>query len=227
MGVKVGHRAPGFSPFSVGSEAGETALLMVLFGGIAAMADWSILPTPCILTQTPWWGAQPVQEPFSMCSRPVESCTRLVAVALLMTAAFSTGMQHAHPGGLSPHDHHDAVPLAMLQPSDDCDEPAWFAAQVHMHIFLLGFQFTLPAQDQEHEDSTDSGEHMLVVRLIGDDVTDSAARLPVVSVAAPPAAEFEAVPLVAATPETEAANRQASFPLCDTARHERSGVLRT
>ncbi len=162
-----------------------------------------------------------------MRSRRVERCTRLVAVALLVTAAFSTGMQHAHPGGLSPHDHHGAAPLDLRQPTDAGDEPAWFAAPLHMHIFLLGFQFTLPAHDREHEDSTGSGEQMLVVRLIGNDVTDSAARVPTATVAALPVADFVAVFSAVTAPDLGVANSQAPPPLCDAARHERSGVLRT
>jgi hypothetical protein len=158
----------------------------------------------------------------------VERCTRLVAVALLITAAFSTGMQHAHPGGLSPHNHHDAAPLTpTIAAVEVADEPVWLAAPVHMHIFLLGFEFTLPAQDQEHEHSTNSGEHMLVVRLIGDDLTDSATRVPTGAVLPQATLDIVAALPVATTPALSAVSRQASLPLCDTARHERSGVLRT
>ena len=96
-----------------------------------------------------------------------------------------------------------------------------------MHISLLGFQFTFPAQDQEHDDSTSSGEHMLVVRLIGDDVTDSAARVPTAAVVPHAAVDFVTALPIVTTPEMGALNRQASLPLCDTVRDERSGVLRS
>lgn len=102
----------------------------------------------------------------------------------------------------------------------------WFATPLHMHIFLLGFQFTLPTQDSSTDEPARGGEHMLVVRLMGDDLTDSAARLPtggsVLPSEAPPASAI----LSAIEPACSFSDGRNSAPLCDAARHERTGVLR-
>jgi hypothetical protein len=157
--------------------------------------------------------------------RSMERCTRLVGVALLFTAGFSTGLQHAHPGGSTPHDHHVRGTATLAVQDHTSDTAVWLAAPLHMHVFLLGFQFTLPTQEESNSEPT-PGEHMLVVRLMGDDLTDSAVRLPADTGIAPLVAAPMSLPLAPVQPIVAPCNWQNASPLCDLARHERSGVLR-
>jgi hypothetical protein len=157
--------------------------------------------------------------------RSVERCTRLVGVALLFTGGFSTGLQHAHSGGSTPHDHHARGTAAVDVQEPASDTASWMAAPLHMHFFLLGFQFTLPTQEESNSEPT-PGEHMLVVRLMGDDLTDSAIRLPADTGNAPLLAAPASMSLAPALPIVVTCNWQHASPLCDLARHERSGVLR-
>ncbi len=156
----------------------------------------------------------------------VNSYTRLLAAALLMMAGLSAGMRHAHQGGESAHDHEDANHrLAMLGAQFASPGGAgWFSAPLHMHIFLLGFQFTVPAEEESGDSETDSGEHLVVVRILGDELSDSVARVGAVVEdfsATSPATDIVVVP--ATLPEAPL-ERVRALPLCDNARHERSGV---
>jgi hypothetical protein len=158
----------------------------------------------------------------------VERCTRLVGVALLVVAGFSSSMRHAHPGGVGEHDHHlGAGPAVAPAGSLPIEGSAWFAAPLHMHVFVLGFEFTLPAEESSDEPAPTAGEQIVMTRLLGDELTDSAARVsttfdqvPLVNSWAPIVADLSE--LTSESPvDTSAA------PLCDSARHERSGVQRT
>jgi hypothetical protein len=162
-----------------------------------------------------------------MQTRTVDRWTRLVGVALLVTAGFSTGLEHAHPGGLHPHDHHGGALRELANGSSSASEEAtWFATPLHMHIFLLGFQFTLPTQESASDEPAGGGEHMLVVRLMGDDLTDPAPRLPMRGSVMPTETAPNAAILATIEPGSGLSNCRSSAALCDTARHERSGVLR-
>lgn len=104
-------------------------------------------------------------------------------------------------------------------------EPAAGSPVVHRHLLWLGFELTLPApaEKQPYDEGAGSGGETFV-RLIGEQPPELAR--PALAVDRPPA------PL-AAPPEriTAASARQSlaatavvAAPLCDTARHERSGV---
>jgi hypothetical protein len=135
-------------------------------------------------------------------------------------------MRHAHPGGDHWHDHHDAN-LAGPAEREAFHRAGWSAAPLHMHIFLLGFQFTMPAQEDSGQDVPTDSDHAVLVRLIGDDLSDSAPRAPLATCELASRAtliDFERQPLRLAPFDPASFNSQ---PLCDAARHERSGVQRT
>ena len=160
--------------------------------------------------------------------RTISACrhARLLAAALLLTAGFSAGMRHAHPGGDRWHDHHNPGYLSRNE-HGAIDSIGWSAAPMHMHVFVLGFQFTMPAEnDSDHEPRADS-DHGVLVRLIGTDLNDSAARTPLATcepVALPTMIDVDRQPLRLAPFDPASFNSQ---PLCDAARHERSGVQRS
>ena len=95
-----------------------------------------------------------------------------------------------------------------------------------MHIFLLGFQFTLPTQESATDEPAGGGEHMLVVRLMGDDLTDSAARLPTGGSVLPSDTAPNTAILSMIEPAFCVAHCSSSSLLCDAVRDERTGVLR-
>ena len=178
---------------------------------------WSIVSLPCILTRAAEPPSFHVVDPghANASRRSLDETDRRSPAG---DGRLHDGARDAHPGGLHPHDHHaggrsepagtDVGPSA---------EATWFATPLHMHIFLLGFQFTLPTQDSSTDEPTNGGEHMLVVRLMGDDLTDSAARLPtggsILPSEAPPANAILSV----IEPACSFSDGWNSAPLCDAA----------
>ena len=155
-------------------------------------------------------------------------CTRLVGVALLLTAGFSAGVRHAHPGGVGPHDHHrDGSILSEASAQSPDGESAWFSSALHMHIFLLGFQFTLPAEETTDDEGEQSANQVVLVRFLGDNLNDSAARLAAPDCQTVLALQPCDISAVGSAPPLCRMTRLRSLPLCDSARHERSGVQRT
>jgi hypothetical protein len=160
----------------------------------------------------------------------VDRCTRLVGVALLISAGFSAGMRHAHPGGGGWNHHHEHAPevLAATEAAPT-GRLGWFSTPLHMHIFILGFQFTLPADENSSDESTEkNGADPVVMRLAADDLADSSTKVPVTIWNAVPIA----APLVATNPAPAVdmfcrLTPLSALPLCESARHERSGVQRT
>jgi hypothetical protein len=161
----------------------------------------------------------------------LNSCTRIVAVALLVASAFSAGLRHAHPGGNLTHAHHAedwassgavaSLGLAAPLPA----ELQLLAAEAHMHVYLFGFEFTVPTKDESKDHPSRSTE-MLVARLVGDafDVSlDSTANDWQAPLAAAPTLALSTTDAMVGAMTPIVAN---SPPLCDSARHERTGVLR-
>jgi len=156
----------------------------------------------------------------------VERLTRFFGVALLVTAGFSTGLRHAHPGGPYEHDHDHEIHVASDTSADAWPMASWEAAPMHMHVFVLGFQFTLPAEDSGDSESAPQGFHAVVVRLIDDNLSDSATRVPTSIASVPPLGLPAALVLEDVRPRVPSSPDTHGVPLCDAARHERSGVLR-
>lgn len=159
-------------------------------------------------------------------STPINRCTRVFSVLLLVVTGLSAAHRHAHAGGDRAHRHPSAAePLPATGTAKA--ETGWFAAPLHMHVFLLGFQFTLPADEPaDNEPSTTDG-HVVVVKLAGDTISSAAARPLAHDCNSPPCATNLAFALPVAPFIARGQELTPRAPwLCDAARHERSGVLR-
>ena len=69
--------------------------------------------------------------------------------------------RHAHPGDAGSH-RPDLRDMGLLDGAGQTAEfaAAWLAAPLHMHIFVLGFQFTLPAEETEDDGPSPDGHQL-------------------------------------------------------------------
>jgi|GEM_PF-4768159 len=174
--------------------------------------------------------------------KTLHTLSRFVTVALLIASALSAGIRDAHADGYSAHSHHRVLSNGhnLAHSCDrDCDghahatqdsarvecDVALAAVEAHMHIYLLGFEFTIPVE-YPADDSTGVAPDNGVVRLVNQNI-DATSRAANVDNAA---ATF--VPLIVMAPACVAGATAmtrlavASPPLCAVARFERTGVLR-
>ncbi len=155
--------------------------------------------------------------------------TRILAMALVVTSGFSVGLRHAHAGGEKEHTHSGVAADSVARYGDNAHEVEldWLESHSHFHLFVLGFQFTFPSGDDAGEDRT-LADQLMIVGLMGDDVSDSATRAPSAAEIAvndlmlPVEIVVEVSPF--ASHGDPALNLVRAWPLCDNARHERSGV---
>jgi hypothetical protein len=121
--------------------------------------------------------------------------------------------RHSHAGGDRPHSHtHD-------RELDHCHETSGLeASHAHLHITLFGVEFTLPVEPQE--DESDQGQSTLLVA--APTAMEPGQSPPHFIAVAQPTLRL-GVPLQI-VPSFRCITASAA-PLCDTARHERSGVL--
>lgn len=118
--------------------------------------------------------------------------------------------QHSHAAGDRPHSHGHGQ-------GHDCEEDGVGSSVAHMHVTLFGVEFTLPAESSD-DDSHEGRATFLVT------------APPTID--ANPASHFawfaqpvlDIVQTVQAAPAFRCITASAA-PLCDAARHERSGVL--
>jgi hypothetical protein len=153
--------------------------------------------------------------------------TRLLVAVLLLMAGSSAGMRHAHPGGSGAH-HHDSQDVELLASAFPATggNAAWFAAPLHMHIYVLGFQFTVPAEESADDEPAQHGQQLVVQRIVANSLCDAAMRtLPAGGQASPALLTSATVPAEVEPPPCRLTPISA-LPLCDTARHARSGVQR-
>jgi len=153
------------------------------------------------------------------------SCLRIVAVALLVASAFSAGLSHAHSGGNLSHDHHADRSTQTGGHSHAPADSQLLSAISHMHVYLFGFEFTVPAKELPKDDSSQPTE-LLVSRLVGDDFDTSLDSTPTDWQHLPDLAQLLTVPVSVSSDCAMTAIAVESSPLCDSARHERTGVLR-
>ena len=131
--------------------------------------------------------------------------TRVLMFALLLCAS-APALQHSHPNGNRPHDHHDGHHEGM----GEC--------YAHVHVTLFGIEFTLPVRSQD-DDSDERGKPTYLVAAwptieIGQSCSHFASFAEAILDRGEPLQTlptFRGKTVVAAL-------------LCDTARHERSGV---
>ncbi len=172
----------------------------------------------------------------------LDACTRIVAAALLVASAFSVGLRHAHPGGNLAHDHHVAhnghTHIAhdghrhTAHDHHPADSAAHFivdAAQSHMHVYLLGFEFTVPTENNQDDPSdrdSQGGTNLCVTRLAGADFDASSRAVVIDWLDTPDQDNALALPDLAPDECAMIAMAAIATPLCDSARRERTGVLR-
>ncbi len=174
-----------------------------------------------------------------MSVRSWRTLTTLLQAAILLAVTIAPpGIRHAHSTGGTvgghhrhelaeghghvhdsrrPHGSHDDSSNAEIGESS-----AW-----HLHIHLLGFDFTLPQPVSNSSGSESPGNPRLVALALGQDVLSDQAALP------DPVKCCES-PSMHASPLFDAAPLQVVLqsdppvtctPLCDRARRERTGVL--
>lgn len=149
----------------------------------------------------------------------------LVSGSLLLQAICTPGVAHAHAQG-----EHSHAPAHLVPSVAKCVSPAAGQAvlrtgpgQWHVHLHLLGLEFTLPTS--EPEQSTPPGSDCQTLARL---VSGGALQLPVAP--AVPTSPLGHLALFRAAAELQV--RHAPWPicvahpprLCDVARHERSGV---
>lgn len=152
----------------------------------------------------------------------------LLAAVLAVTSLSPTGLQHSHHGGGVQHSSHAFVTETHRHAGQGhshrhelpCTPELLSGVMAHTHVWLLGFEITLPpGSDSGNEDDPND---VVLIRIerqctAPDNVwiDHGLALCPVAAVS--PVASDEYLPEHAATPVD-------SVRLCDTARHERSGV---
>ena len=96
----------------------------------------------------------------------------------------------------------------------------------HLHLLLLGVEVTLPDRSSDNEDRRSQPGCEFALLRSGDELLlqQSSGSMSVVSAALQslPSSQGDAAPLQVAAPHSP---QVCSMPLCDRARHERSGVL--
>jgi len=174
-----------------------------------------------------------------MSARSCRSLTALLQAAILLAVAVAPpGTRHAHfiGGGDGSHHRHELAEghghvhdgKQHHGSHDDSSNaeigegPAW-----HLHVHLLGFDFTIPEPVSNSSDSESPGIPELVALAMGQDLLSCPATLP-------SSVKCSEPPSMSTSPLFDAALLQVAVkseppvscaPLCDRARQERSGVL--
>jgi hypothetical protein len=155
----------------------------------------------------------------------------LAVLMLTTTGLESPALEHAHAGGDRPHRHatHWIRGQQEFAPHFAADRECQSAALIdvvpHVHVSILGFELTLPLPADDHGRPCGDEHGPALCRI--DDQTQ-----PLTSTAQPNPAAFllpaalcrdvSAVVVVEMPPRVE--RFRVAPVLCDTARHERSGV---
>ncbi len=173
--------------------------------------------------------------------RTGKSLTALLQTALLLAVSLAPpGVRHSHSLGerVAGHHRHAAADghvhnhhhVAHRHPGSlegsVCtaigERPGW-----HLHLNMLGFEMTLPDPLSSSNESESSGHPNVVAVAVGREVLSDAATLPSsVPQGSPltttPTSQSDAAPMLAVVWSDPPVS---CTPLCDRARHERSGVL--
>jgi len=114
--------------------------------------------------------------------------------------------QHSHPGGDRPHYHHDHG-----HPDHEGTGLA------HAHVTLFGVEFTIPAESSNDESDESRATFLIAAPVIACEMSHDCS---LVHLAQPILNAGELIQIVPAF----RCKTAIAAPLCDTARHERSGV---
>ena len=136
-------------------------------------------------------------------------CTLLIGVP---------ARQHAHAAGDRPHSHGHGHEHSRHVHEHGHEHDGLGSSYAHVHVTLFGVDFTLPANSDDDEGREERCT-FLGQTPSGIELDRSASHF---SVVAEPVFDFGELFPVVATFRSIAAS---AAPLCDTARHERSGVL--
>ncbi|HEX5445367.1 MAG TPA: hypothetical protein VFW87_16195 [Pirellulales bacterium] len=163
-------------------------------------------------------------------------CVTLSA-ALLLTNGLPMAVQHSHPVGanLSHHTHDAGLAWDARRARNDTaavhqERVALSPASLtevteHIHLLWLGMEFTLPAPKGHKPDTKVSGSGAGMLARLTDQGASEASPAPSPLVLADAALIGEAVcDCFSPTVHLGPSRTVASLPLCDTARHARSGV---
>jgi hypothetical protein len=137
-----------------------------------------------------------------------------VPCAFAILVAGAPAWQHSHVAGDRPHthSHHDLATHAH-------DDHGIERPRPHLHVALFGIEFTLPIDsDDDDDDAGQSHATFLSAAPAGLDASLSFAHF---AASAQPMVDLGELPQAAPTFRCKTA---IAAPLCDTARHERSGV---
>lgn len=158
-------------------------------------------------------------------------CVTLSA-ALLLTNGLPMAVQHAHPVGTNLSHHWHEPPVTGLDAAAAHQEhvaalsPASLTEVTeHIHLLWLGMEFTLPAPKGPKSDTRVSGTGAGMLARLTDQGAAEASPAPspllFADLALIGAACCDVFPRMA---QVGVSRDVASLPLCDTARHARSGV---
>jgi hypothetical protein len=170
---------------------------------------------------------------------PSHNAVTLLLTALLLANGISAhGFDHAHAGGDESHSHADDAVVRHGHSSQECprhnDHPEnhphkcesyLTAASVsHVHLTLLGFDFSFPDSDNSNG-GDDASRTSTFLRLSNDCTVKLLARSLNIDLLRTLSLKASAGDVVAIHSATSAAPQVPSAPLCDRARFERSDVL--
>lgn len=164
----------------------------------------------------------------------------ILSAALLLTNGLPMAVQHAHPVGANlSHHTHPAIfaPVASALDSIERRSPARrnmvlavapssiTEVTEHIHLLWLGMEFTLPApKGHQPNTSVTVSAGGLLARLADQGAIDAGAPSAVRLLADFPWVSELFPSLSSRAAQADPPRDFASLPLCDTARHARSGV---
>ena len=159
----------------------------------------------------------------------------ILSAALLLTNGLPMAVQHAHPVGANlSHHTHPAVFAPVVSALDSAARRNMVLAVApssitevteHIHLLWLGMEFTLPApKGHQPNTSVTVSAGGLLARLADQGALDVGAQSAVRLVADFPWVGELSPSLSSRAAPADPPRDFASLPLCDTARHARSGV---
>ena len=165
------------------------------------------------------------------------SISVLLAASLLANGSGGHGFGHSHVGGDDSHSHADEPTVAHDCGTHKCShrhsnadehphevEIQWTLASIfHTHLNLFGFDFSVPASDNPHDD--DESRSSMWICLVDDSAVVLTARTIDIDLLRTLSLKPSADDVTGSAAATFTTPQVPTAPLCDSARFERSGVL--
>jgi hypothetical protein len=163
----------------------------------------------------------------------IRFCVRLLLIVALLGSGYGTpALQHAHAGGETAHDHdachehHDHHSVADHCHVDCGAESITASAVPHLHSIWFGMPVSIPVQNGSNP-SGDSPATSCVDSHASDSIVVAAVSVPELVPLPAHCTDSARVPELRELSRSTSIGPVASSPLCDSARHERSGVQLT